>query len=103
MRTRALFVTGIAASIALMAGCSSHYSVDHNTLAGDVKRALENKVGQKAKSVVCPDDLKGKVGATTRCTLEAMDGNKIGVTVTVTYVKGRDIKSDYVVDKTPIR
>ena len=103
MRTRALFITGLAASSAFMAGCSSEHSVDHNTLAGKVKTVLENKVGQKARSVVCPDDLRGKVGATTRCTLEAMDGNKIGVTVTVTSVKGRDITFHSVVDKTPIR
>ena len=103
MRTRPLFVTGLAASIAVMVGCSSGLSVDHKTLAGKVKTVLENKVGQKARSVVCPDDLRGKVGATTRCTLEAMDGGKIGVTVTVTSVKGRDVKFDSVADKTPIR
>lgn len=103
MRARPLLVTGLAASITLMAGCSSDHSLDHNTLADKVKTTLENKVGQKAKSVVCPDDLKGKVGTTTRCTLEAMDGTKFGVTVTVTSVKGSNIKFNSVVDKTPMQ
>jgi hypothetical protein len=53
-----------------------------------VKSKLEAAANAKAKSVTCPDKLKAKVNATTRCTLEALDGSKIGVTVTVTAVDG---------------
>ena len=57
-------------------------------------------VGRAPDSVDCPDDLKGEVGATTRCTLRD-GGESYGVDVNVTKVEGTDVKFDLKVDDQP--
>ena len=104
MRTSLIAVgLGLAASGVLLAGCSKDHAVDHAKLGGLVKTTLEKQVGQQAKGVQCPDNLKAKVGATARCTLETMDGTKFGVTVTANSVQDNDVKFTAEVDKTPMQ
>jgi hypothetical protein len=50
--------------------------------------------------VECPDNLKGEVGATTRCTLNDA-GNTYGVDVNVTKVEGTDVRFDLKFDDEP--
>jgi Domain of unknown function (DUF4333) len=102
MRAGAILATGSAsAALALLlGGCSSDKVVKHDKLADQVKSSLEKSVGAKSKGVDCPDDLKGKKGASTRCTIETLDGKKYGVTVTVTSVDGNNIKFTSQVDET---
>jgi hypothetical protein len=72
--------------------------VDKSKVEQQVSDQLTAKVGQRPTAVVCPGDLKGKKGTTMRCQLEADDGSKIGLTVTVTSVKGTDVRFDIHVD-----
>ena len=62
-----------AAAVATAAACSfaagSSVSVDKKDLAKEISAQLTKQVGRAPESVKCPDDLKGEVGATTRCTL----------------------------------
>ncbi|MBO0883482.1 MAG: DUF4333 domain-containing protein [Mycobacterium sp.] len=85
------------------AGCSSQKVVDRGQLESGVKSKLEAAAHAKAKSVTCPDKLKAKVHATTRCTLVATDGSKIGVTVTVTAVHGSDVSYHAQADQKPMQ
>jgi uncharacterized protein DUF4333 len=101
MRAGIVAVASLGLLVAVT-GCSSDKAVEKDKLQSTVKSTLEKKVGQKAKGVTCPDDLKAKVGTKTRCTLEAMDGTKFGVNVTVTSVDGNDVKYDIKVDDQPM-
>ena len=92
------------AAVATAAACSfsagSSVSVDKKDLAKEISAQLTKQVGRAPESVECPDDLKGEVGATTRCTLS--DGGKTyGVGVNVTKVDGTDVKFDLKVDDKP--
>ena len=103
---RRLFRSGVwvAAAVATAAACSfsagSSVSVDKNDLAKEISAQLEKQVGRAPDSVDCPDDLKGEVGATTRCTLDD-GGDTYGVDVNVTKVEGTDVKFDLKVDNKP--
>jgi hypothetical protein len=87
-------------TIAAVAACSfsagSSVAVDKN----DLSRKIAQQVGGAPESVECPDDLKGEVGATTRCTLDDA-GETYGVDVTVTKVDGTDVQFDLKVDDKP--
>jgi hypothetical protein len=86
---RKVLAAGLMIGGALAVGaCSQTGAVDRGQLESTVKTKLEAVAHQKAKDVTCPDNLDAEVKATTRCTLQAMDGSEIGVTVTVTSVKG---------------
>ena len=97
-------VVWAAASVATVAACSfsagAGVSVDKNDLAKEISNQLEKQVGHAPESVECPDDLKGEVGATTRCTLSD-SGETYGVDVKVTKVDGTDVKFDLKVDDQP--
>lgn len=93
---------------ALLVGCSVSASVGGSTpklskekLADTVAERLAATTGQAKPDVTCPEDLTGKKGTSTRCTLTASDGSTLGVTVTVTSVEGDDIKFDIKADDTP--
>ncbi|MGN9847488.1 DUF4333 domain-containing protein [Nonomuraea sp. H19] len=95
------FPVSLACGVVLVAGCSfsvGSTSVERPTVEQQVADQLAAKVGQRPKAVVCPGDLKGEQGTTMRCQLEANDGMKIGLTVTVTSVKGSDVKFHIKVD-----
>ena len=93
-----------AAALAISVACSfsagSSVSVDKADLAKEISAQLEKHVGRTSDSVDCPDDLKGEVGATTRCTLRD-GGETYGVAVNVTKVEGTDVKFDLKVDDQP--
>lgn len=96
------------ATAALLAGCSASVSVGETTpkmskekLADTVAERLAAKMNQPKPDMACPEDLEGKKGTTTRCTLTASDGSTLGVTVTVTSVDGDNIKFDIQADDTP--
>jgi hypothetical protein len=93
-----------AAAVATAVACSfsagTSVSVDKDQLAKEITAKLKEQVGRAPDSVECPDNLKGEVGATTRCTLK--DGNDTyGVNVNVTKVEGADVKFDIKVDDQP--
>jgi hypothetical protein len=93
-----------AATVTTAAACSFSASttptVDKGELAKEISAQLQKQVGRAPESVDCPDDLKGEVGATTRCSLTDA-GETYGVNVDVTKVDGTDVKFDLKVDDKP--
>ncbi|WKX69396.1 DUF4333 domain-containing protein [Streptomyces sp. XD-27] len=78
---------------ALLVGCSSSSTpqLSADKLATKVAEMLAAEKGLSKPQVTCPEDLVGKVGTTTRCTLTADDGSTLGVTVTVKSVDGSEV------------
>ena len=97
-------VVWAAAAVATAVACSfsagSSVSVAKSDLAREISAQLEKQVGRAPESVDCPEDLKGEVGATTRCTHNDA-GETYGVDVNVTKVEGADVKIDLKVDDQP--
>ncbi|MFE4450347.1 DUF4333 domain-containing protein [Streptomyces sp. NPDC056796] len=96
-----------AAACALLVGCSASVSVGNSEpklssdkLAATVSEKLARTTGQPEPDITCPEDLTGKTGTTTRCTLTADDGSTLGVTVTVTSVDEGKIDFDIKADET---
>lgn len=123
MTRKATFVAGLAVLTALFAGCSGKVevgqvtsqsgtsttttedaavTVDRDQLAAKAKEKLEEAAGQESKGVECDGDIEGTVGATQRCVLTALDSTTIGVTATVTAVKGDSVSIDFTADDHPI-
>ncbi|CAL9429146.1 hypothetical protein SUDANB6_02011 [Streptomyces sp. enrichment culture] len=69
-------------------------------LATLIAEKLAATTGQPKPDITCPEDIAGKIGNTTRCTLVADDGSTLGVTVTVSSVEGEQIGFDFEADKT---
>ena len=103
---RRLFESAVwaAAAVATVAACSfsagTSVSVDKDELAKEISAQLDKQVGHAPESVECPENLKGEVGATTRCPLND-SGETYGVDVNVTKVEGTDVKFDLEVDDKP--
>ncbi|MFE9441488.1 DUF4333 domain-containing protein [Streptomyces sp. NPDC006602] len=74
--------------------------VSADKLATTVAERLAASTGQPKPDTTCPEDLVGKVGTTTRCTLTGDDGSTLGVTVTVTSVDGEQVNFDIEADET---
>ena len=96
-----------AAASALLAGCSGSVSVGSaepkvsaDKLAATVSEKLAATTNQPKPDITCPEDLVGKVGNTTRCTLTASDGSTLGVTVKVSSVDGGKVNFDIQADDT---
>jgi hypothetical protein len=93
----------LACGAVLITGCSfsagSSGSVDRHKVENEVSGELTKTVGQRPKAVTCPGDLKAVEGTKMRCQLEASDGSKIGLTLTVTSVKDNDVKFHIQVDQ----
>ncbi len=92
---------------ALLVGCSGSVSVGNSEpklssdkLATTVSEKLAATTNQPKPDITCPEDLAGKVGATTRCTLTAKDGSTLSVSVKVTSVEGDKINFDIKADDT---
>lgn len=92
---------------ALLVGCSGSVSVgdsesklSKDKLSATVAEKLAETTGRPEPDVTCPEDLAGKVGAKTRCTLTAGDGSTLGVTATVTSVDGGRVNFDIKADDT---
>ncbi|WP_405787048.1 DUF4333 domain-containing protein [Streptomyces sp. NBC_00029] len=99
-------LSAVAASV-LLVGCSGSVSVGNSEqklskakLATTVAEKLAATTGQPTPDVACPEDLVGKVGTTTRCTLTAGDGSTLGVSVTVSSIVGDQINFDIKADDT---
>ena len=95
----------VMAAVATLSACSFSASVGATSVSkDDVQKQISEKVteqgGTKPASVTCPADLKGDKGQTLRCQLTD-SGETYGVTVTVTSVKGGDVKFDFKVDDQP--
>jgi len=94
-----------AALVTTAVGCSfsastGGVSVDKAELAKQISAQLKQQVGRAPDSVDCPDNLKGEVGATTRCMLKDGD-DAYGVNVNVTKVEGTNVNFDIKVDDQP--
>lgn len=78
----------LAAAVSGLVACSFNYSsgtnsIDKDLLAAQVQAQLTKELGKQAPTIVCPDNLEPKVGATTTCVMSDPRGN-YDVTVTVT-------------------
>jgi Domain of unknown function (DUF4333) len=93
----ALVTTAVACSFSASTG---GVSVDKAELAKQISAQLKQQVGRAPDSVDCPDNLKGEVGATTRCMLKDGD-DAYGVNVNVTKVEGTNVNFDIKVDDQP--
>jgi hypothetical protein len=93
-----------AAAVTTAVACSfsagTSVSVDKAELAKQIAAQLKQQVGRAPDSVDCPDNLKGEVGATTRCMLKDGD-DAYGVNVNVTKVEGTNVNFDIKVDDQP--
>jgi hypothetical protein len=93
-----------AAAVTTAVACSfsagTSVSVDKAELAKQISAQLKQQVGRAPDSVDCPDNLKGEVGATTRCMLKDGD-DAYRVNVNVTKVEGTNVNFDIKVDDQP--
>ncbi|MEB3962209.1 DUF4333 domain-containing protein [Streptomyces kunmingensis] len=103
----ATWALSAVAAGAMLVGCSASVSVGKSDpelskekLSDLVAEKLAATTGQPKPDISCPENLKGKVGTTTRCKLTASDGSTLGVTVKVTSVDGDKINFDYEADQT---
>ncbi|MEU9477386.1 DUF4333 domain-containing protein [Streptomyces sp. NPDC048191] len=103
--TTAVSILSAVAAGTLLVGCSGSVSVKKSEpkvsadkLASTVSERLAAQTGQPKPHITCPEDLTGKVGSSTRCKLTANDGSTLGVTVTVSSVKGSQVNFDIKAD-----
>jgi hypothetical protein len=104
--TTAVSALGATAASMMLLGCSASVEVNKSTppklsaekLSSTLSQKLAAATGQTKPHITCPEDLVGKVGTTTRCTLTADDGSTLGVTVKVTSVSGDQIHYDFKAD-----
>ncbi|MDQ1048997.1 DUF4333 domain-containing protein [Streptomyces sp. V4I2] len=99
-------LSAVAAGM-LLVGCSGSVTVgtsmpkmSSDKLATTLAEKLAATTGRRLPDITCPEDLAGKVGTTTRCTLTADDGSTLGVTVKVTAVEEDQIDFDFEADGT---
>ncbi|MEW2134806.1 DUF4333 domain-containing protein [Streptomyces sp. NPDC005435] len=99
-----LSLSAVVAGV-LVSGCSASVhvgktepKVSAGKLGDTVAERLAAQTGRPKPDVSCPEDLPGKVGTKTRCTLTADDKSTVGITVTVTSVKGSQINFDIKAD-----
>jgi Domain of unknown function (DUF4333) len=97
--------TVLAVSAAgVLAGCSSSLlTVSRGDVVKQINAKMTDANGNKPESVDCPGDLDAKVGAQLNCTMQVRK-KVYGVNVTVTSVRGNDVRFDMVetVDKSVI-
>lgn len=71
-------------------------------VAREAEAGLGNKYGARP-DITCPDDLAGKVGATTRCVLSVEgDDARYGMTAEVTQLDGSRYNLSFSVDEQPM-
>ncbi|PEG42077.1 hypothetical protein CQY20_03620 [Mycolicibacterium agri] len=100
VQSAAWAATVLATTMACSFSAGTSVSVDKDDLAKEISGQLEKQVGRAPESVECPENLKGEVGATTRCMLHD-GGETYGVNVNVTKVDGSDVNFDLKVDDQP--
>jgi hypothetical protein len=94
---------GVNVTVTSVVGDRVNFDIVETVNKDDVAKQISNQLGQqfgRTPDVTCPNDLKGDVGATTRCQLTDQ-GSTYGVTVTVTSAEGGDVKFDFKVDDKP--
>ena len=94
---------GVNVTVTSVDGDRVNFDIVETVNKDDVAKQISNQLGQqfgRTPDVTCPNDLKGDVGATTRCQLTDQ-GSTYGVTVTVTSSEGGDVKFDFKVDEQP--
>ncbi len=94
---------GVNVTVTSVDGDRVNFDIVETVNKDDVAKQISNQLGQqfgRTPDVTCPNDLKGDVGATTRCQLTDQ-GSTYGVTVTVTSAEGGDVKFDFKVDDKP--
>lgn len=92
----------LACGAVLLAGCrvgTGSGAVSQHKVEKEVSDELTKTVGQRPKAITCPGDLKAVEGTKMRCQLEATDGKKLGLTLTVTSVKDNHVKFHIQVDQ----
>ena len=90
MRTMA---AGLAGAVLLLSACEASVGIGERVVDTDdaetqIADQLEEQVGQRPKSIECPDEMLASEGETYRCTLTAEDGTELGLTMTMTDDEG---------------
>ncbi|MDQ6778875.1 MAG: DUF4333 domain-containing protein [Actinomycetota bacterium] len=93
---KVIVVAGAFPAAIALAGCGTEVLTNPGQ---EVSNALYKTVGQRPKSVACPQGVEAKAGKTFRCTLTAKDGTTVGVTVTETSITNGVAHLDIQVDK----
>jgi Domain of unknown function (DUF4333) len=102
-------IVAVAAGGWLAAGCSAHVSigetpamVSRHSVESEVATTLARQENQPVPKVVCPGDLKGKVGTVMYCSLTAQ-GSDIAypVRLRVDSASGTRVHFHIEVSKTP--
>jgi Domain of unknown function (DUF4333) len=94
---------GVNVTVTSVDGDKVNFDIVETVNKDDVAKQITDQLTQqfgRTPAITCPDDLKGDVGATTRCHLTDQ-GTTYGVTVTVTSVANDDVKFDFKVDDQP--
>jgi Domain of unknown function (DUF4333) len=94
---------GVNVTVTSVEGDKVNFDIVETVNKNDVAKSISDQLTQqfgRTPDVTCPDDLKGDVGATTRCQLTDQ-GTTYGVTVTVNSVDGGDVKYSFKVDDQP--
>jgi hypothetical protein len=101
-------IVAVAAGGWLAAGCSAHVSigetpaVSRHAVETQVATTLARQENQPVPNVVCPGDLKGKVGTVMYCSLTAQ-GSTVAypVQVRVNSISGSQVHFNIQVSETP--
>jgi Domain of unknown function (DUF4333) len=94
---------GVNVTVTSVDGNKVNFDIVETVNKDDVAKQISDQLTQqfgRTPDVTCPDNLKGDLGATTRCQLQDQ-GSTYGVTVTVTSVEGGDVKYNFKVDDQP--
>ena len=102
------FIVAVTAGGWLIAGCSAHVSiggpstVPKHTVENEVATTLAKQVNQPVPTVVCPGDLKAKVGTVMYCSLTAQGSTTAyPVKVQVDSASGGKVHFNIQVSTTP--
>jgi uncharacterized protein DUF4333 len=79
----ALFLSACGASASISTGDNS---LPKRDLESQIKAEIGKQASEPIRSVACPEDLNAKVGATEKCALTYANGDRFGVSATVSSV-----------------
>jgi hypothetical protein len=81
----AAIAAALATTVALT-GCQK--TIEKDSAESEISNKLQGLVGEKPKSVSCPDDIEAKAGERFDCDVEYSEGTKSTVTGTATNDDG---------------
>jgi len=105
---RVIVAVGAAAACAAASGCTINVGTHTAPATGpatakvsraDLQKEISNRVakaGPAAQSVMCPEDLVGEVGKTTRCAVTMSATSSFEALVTVSSVEGSTVNFDVI-------